>query len=236
MPLQTIPWHKLEPAFLESWGYPNEKFQAEHIAIEGPTGSGKSQFQIYIAQARVKLRAAHAMIIVTKPADDTIQSLGWPIIRKWPPEYGKHDHFVLWPPSPRDEKAAIDIQTSTIRQALTDIWHPKSNIIVLFDEIAYLEDELKMKLLIRRYWRESRALGISMVATTQRPAYVSRYMWSEPSWIVAFAPSDEEEAARVGQILGGRKLYTQELMNLERYQFIIINRRDKIAYKSKLGT
>lgn len=234
--MELTPWSSLEPEFLASWGRPDGKVEAEHIAIVGPTGSGKSMFQTYVAKARAELRGTNAFIICTKPADSTLTKMGWPIVRKWPPEFGKHENFILWPPSPKDEDEAHRIQRDMIREALTSIWHKNAHIMVIFDEIAYLEDELGLKLLVRRFWRESRSLGITMVACTQRPTYVSRYMWSEPSWIVAFAPNDEDEMPRVAQVLGGRKQFGPELMNLGRYEFLIRNRRSKEVYKSKLGT
>lgn len=234
--LDTVKWSELEPEFLATWGRPNGRVEAEHISIVGPTGSGKSKFQTYVVDQRVKLRGSHAMIIATKPADSTLKNMKWPIIRKWPPEYGKHDHFILWPPSPRNAYEARRVQVEAIHTALTDIWQENSNTIVVFDEIAYIEQELKLKTLIERYWREARSIGISIIATTQRPRNVTRYMWSEPSWIIAFRPDDEDEALRVGEIIGGKRIYKDALLSLERHQFIIINRKEREAFVSKLGT
>lgn len=233
---ERIPWAQLEPDFLSVWGRPNGKIESEHISIVGPTGSGKSKFQAYVLAQRVKLRGSHVMVIATKPADATLRAMRWPIIRKWPPEYGKHERFILWPPNPRNEHEARLIQHMTIREALNSIWQEKANTIVAFDEIAYVEQELKLRMLIERYWREGRSLGITILATTQRPRNVTRYMWSEPSWIVAFRPDDEDEARRVAEIIGGRRLFTQSLLDLQRHEFILINRRDKDVYISKLGT
>lgn len=234
--LPTIPWSELEPEFLEQWGRPNGRIEAEHIAVVGPTRSGKSYFTCYVVKKRAELRGSHVMVIATKPADKTIKDLGWPIIRKWPPEYGKHERFVLWPQAPRNAREARMVQAQTIYEALDAIWTEGSNTIVSFDEIAYVEQELGLKVLIERYYREGSALGISVLATTQRPRNVTRYMWSESAWIVAFRPDDEDEAKRVAEIIGGRKQYTESLMSLRRHQFILINRREHQAYISKLGT
>lgn len=236
MPLQTIPWHELEPEFIKSWGRPNGKVEAEHISIVGPTGSGKSKFQTYVAKKRAEQRGSHVMIIATKPADSTLKQMHWPITSKWPPEYGKHEQFILWPKAGRDERDARIHQRDMIKEALQSIWTENANTIVVFDEIAYIEQELGLKVLIERYWREGRSLGISIVATTQRPRNVTRYMWSESTWLVGFPPNDEDEAKRVAEILGGRRAYTEELLRLKRHQFILINRREKEAFISKIGT
>lgn len=221
---------------MNTWGRPNGRISAEHISIVGPTGSGKSMFQTYVAEKRVELRDSHVMIVATKPADSTLRDMNWPIIRKYPPDFNDRKHFILWPPSPKNEEEAQKIQRDMIHEALSDKWHEESNFIVVFDEIAYVEVELGLKKIISRYWREGRSLGISIIATTQRPRNVTRYMWSEPSWIVAFQPNDEDEAARVAEIIGGRQKYRDALMNLEEFQFILISRKERKAYISKLGT
>jgi len=180
------------------------------------------------------MRGSHAVIIATKPADTTLRKMQWPIIRKYPPEWKDREAYILWPQSTRNAAESLYLQRQTIGQCLTDIWVEGSNTIVVFDEIAYVEQELGLKVLINRYWREARSLGITVVATTQRPRNVTRYMWSEPTWIVAFRPDDEDEAKRVAEIIGGRRLYTEALLSLEEFEFIIIKRRSKEAYISKL--
>lgn len=232
--LMRVPWSELEPEFLQEWGRPNGKFGAEHISIVGPTGSGKSNFQTYVINKRCELRNSAAMVIATKPADSTLRKMGWPIIRKYPPDWHESQRFILWPESTRNAAESRYLQAKTIHEALEDIWQENANIIVAFDEIAYVEQELNLKTIINRYWREGRSLGITIIATTQRPRNVSRYMWSEPSWIVAFRPDDEDEAKRVAEIIGGRRTFTPALMSLKEYEFIITKRRSHEAYISKL--
>jgi DNA helicase HerA-like ATPase len=234
--LQRVKWRDLEKDFLLAWGRPEGRIESEHVSILGPTRSGKTYFETYVVQKRRELRGTNVMIIATKPADGTLKKTGWPIIRKYPPEYGKHEAFILWPQAVRHANEARAIQAQTIYEALTDIWHEDSNTIVVFDEIAYVEQELKLKVLIERYWREAASLGISVMATTQRPRNVTRYMWSEASWLVAFRPDDEDEAKRVAEILGGRRLYTETLLSLARHEFVIVNRREREAYISRIGT
>lgn len=234
--LETVPWRELEPEFLQQWGRPEGRIEAEHIAISGPTRSGKSYFLSYVCKKRAELRGSHAMIIATKPADGTLKRLGWPIIRKYPPPYGKHERFILWPQTTKDEHESKLAMHTDIRKALNDIWTPDANTIVVFDEIAFVEQELKLKTLIERYWREGAALGITVAATTQRPRNVTRYMWSEPAWFAAFRPPDEDEARRVAEIIGGRRTFLEPLLALRRHEFILINRNEREAYISKIGS
>lgn len=216
-----IPWAEIGPDFLMAWGRPDGRVEPEHVALLGPTGSGKSQFGTYIAKERARLRGSNVVIVATKPADSTLSNLHWPIVRKLPAPYGKHERYIYWPPSSTNEEQNIRLQRAGIHSLLQGLWRPNANTIILFDEIAYVEDELKLNTQIKRYWREARTLGITIIAGTQRPRFVSRYMWTESKWLAAFRPSDQEEAVRVAEILGDRKRYRDILMQLEPYEFIL---------------
>lgn len=236
MTLETVPWRDLEHEFLNSWGRPAGRVESEHVAVIGPTRSGKSYFLTYIAKARAALRGTACTVIATKAADKTLRDTGWPVIRDFPPSFDARNNYILWPQASQDENASLLGMHRTIKKALNSYWTPDANRLVIFDEIAFIEQELKLKTLINRYWRESAALGITVAATTQRPRNVSRYMWSEPAWLVSFRPPDEDEARRVAEIIGGKRLMLDSLLSLTRHQFIIINRNEREAFISKLGT
>lgn len=230
--IPRVPWSDLKESLLDNWGWPEGHWEPEHMAILGPTGSGKTRFAGELLNERVKRTGAHAVMLATKPADKTLRKMGWPIRRTWPPGYGE-DHVIYWPPAGRPGEGPGK-QRRAIREFLDDLWKPDSNIIVGFDEIAYVEGDLGLQRMINRYWREARALGITILATTQRPRNVSRHMHSEPVWSVAFRPDDEDDASRVAEIIGGRRTYRDVLMQLERYEFLVIHRRNREAYISRV--
>jgi hypothetical protein len=236
MGLDRVSWKELEPEFLQKWGWPKGKFQGEHLAIVGPTGSGKSVFQNHVVKQRAEIRGSHVYILATKPADSEMKKLGWPIIEKWPPPYGSHEHVIFWPKANKMLDGSMAAQRIKIAEFLDDVWRENANCIIVFDEIAYLEEELRLQKITNRYWREARTQGISMVAGTQRPRNVGRNMWSMASWSVAFRPDDEDDAGRVAEILGGRNRYRDELLGLKRHEFIIVERRERNAYISRIGS
>lgn len=232
---EFISWRELGPAFVGEWGWPEGKWSAEHLAILGPTGSGKSLFMMTAIDERCRASGAHAVVLATKPADGTMMSFtrkGWKLRRKWPPEYGE-TRVIYWPPG-----ASITAGNAKQRQAvyefLVSIWKPDANIIMAFDEIAYVEIDLKLRRIVEQYWREARTLGCTICATTQRPRNVSRQMHSAPSWSVAFRPDDEDDAKRVAEIMGSRREFTPVLMGLERYSFLMVHRRTRQAYISRI--
>lgn len=230
-----VSWDELGPEFYREWGWPGGKWIPEHMAILGPTGSGKTQFMMTVITERCRQSGAHAVLLATKPADDTVTGLapkGWKVRRTWPPDYGENQ-VVFWPPGSSITQGN-NKQRVAVADFLAALWKPKANTIVAFDEIAYVENDLGLRRMVDQYWREARSQGITICASTQRPRNVSRQMHSNPSWSVAFKPDDEDDAKRVGEILGSRRNFSPILMELEPYQFLLVRRRTREVYISRL--
>lgn len=239
MPLpERVDWDQLEPDFIEAWGYPRGEFMPEHLAIYGPNGSGKSYFEKTILLRRAELRGSHAVILATKPADSTLQSMGWPIVTTWPPGHGEKYRRVIYQATARNLRADGKVrQRQAVEHLFESLWRPNSNIILAVDEIAYVEQDLGLRTLVTRYYREARALGITIVAGTQRPQGVSRWMHSESKWKIAFAPADEDDCDRVAQVLGN-KLYFRTVLNsldTEKREFVIVHTLTKQCFISHIS-
>lgn len=233
---EYVEWTELAPQFIAAWGRPGGKIQPEHLEILGPTGSGKSFFEATILKMRAAARGTHIVVVATKPADETVSALGWPEVDSWPPNQWKKENrqVVFWAKAPTPDDRGIEAQRAAVNELLFKLWRPQSNVLIAFDEIAYIEQDLGLKTIITRYYRESRALGITIVASTQRPQNVSRYMHSESKWKIAFAPEDEDDAERMAQVMGNKKFYTQVLLNLDREkrEFLMIHTVSRRAYIS----
>lgn len=238
---ERVPWETLGPDFYKAWCYPKGRWQPEHLCIVGPTGSGKSWFEKTILQERARLRGSHIVIVATKPADATLTSLGWPIVTSWPPkkEWGEKrqmNQVIYWARADGLNDEGRTRQKAMVEDLLSKLWKPDSNIIVCFDEIAYLEQELKLKTQLQTYYREARANGITIVANTQRPSGVNRYMWSESTWSVAFRPKDDDDAKRVAQQLGNEVYYARVFDELDRgnHEFVLVHNLTQQAYISSI--
>lgn len=229
-----VSWAELGPEFLRSWGRPRGKAQPEHVSIYGPTGSGKSYLEKHLLMSRAAARGSHVVIVATKPADETLRSTGWPIVKSWPPGYGK-DQVIFWARAKGLERGGLAEQRRAVAGLLDALWTPDANTIVAFDELAYLEQDLALKPQITRYYREGRALGLTIVATTQRPAGVSRYMHSEAGWTMAFGPKDEDDRDRIAQVLG-RRGFRDVLDSLDRSkrEFLMIREVTREVYITHL--
>ena len=235
---QRVDWAELGADFLDAWGRPNGDFQPEHIEILGPTGSGKSYFEKHILQERAKLRGSHVVILLTKPADKTIKSMDWPVVTTWPPSQWKKENaqVIYHARSGGLGRAALARQQEKVIELLDGLWHEDANVILAVDEIAYVEQELGLRTHMTTYMREGRTLGITVVASTQRPAGVSRAVHSESAWCVFFAPKDEDDAERMAQIAGDKKHYREVLQDLDREkrEFLLIHNLTREAYISHI--
>jgi Helicase HerA, central domain len=213
-----VPWRELGPHFLSVWGFPRGQREPEHLEILGQTGSGKSFFEATILRERARARGSHIVVVATKPADKTLAALGWPIIDKWPPNYNDNQ-VIYWAKAPGLGAEGIARQRAKVAELLDRLWVADSNRIVAFDEVAYIDQDLRLRTALVRYYREGRSLGITVVGSTQRPQGVPRYMHSESAWSVFFSPKDEEDAERMAQVAGSKRLYMPILLDLDRTKF-----------------
>lgn len=229
--VERVPWSILGPDFIATWGHARGEAMPEHLEILGQSGSGKSYFETCILLQRQRARGSHIVVVATKAADATLMSTGWPVVDKYPPDDPRETAVIYWPQAAGLSQEGKKQQAGKIRELLERLWRPKANIIIVFDEIAYLCTELNfppetpMRTILSTYFREGRALGITIVASTQRPQGVIRQMHSEVGWTVCFAPKDEEDAERMAEVLGGKKTYMPILktLNREKYEFLIVH-------------
>lgn len=220
----------------------------EHVATVGPTGSGKSVLNLSLCEIigsrkGTDRRPARVVVLGTKPRDDTLSSLGWPIIKKWPPAYGQ-EHCIVWP---RKDKSSMTMaqQRRTFLPLLNTI-HGEGNQTVCIDEAATFERALPHGMglsgLMEDYWTNARSSRVALVAGTQRPRHVARSMWSEPSWLVIFPPEDLEDLKRVADLSGCRDMVLEIVPQLGPYECLVIQRQrrhgqtGKTLYVTKVGT
>lgn len=227
------------PEFITSWGYPDGKFWPEHVEILGPTGSGKTYFDATILSERIRARGSRCVFVATKPADETILSMGWPIGETWQ-EVEKNPQLIYWPRTRKIGDEREQYLHDKLADLLTRLWRPGSNTIIAFDEIATVEDLGKgpngkgtdLRKLIRMYWREARSMGITIIGMKQRPQGTARDMHSETTWVAAFSPKDEDDAKRYAEVLGGRRRWLGVLMHgidRDKHEFVLSNSRTRMA-------
>lgn len=240
---KAVPFSDLGPEFTEAWGRTEEgKFEGQHVEISGQSGSGKSYAEAAILHMRALRRDSPTVVVATKLDDATVErlvKLGWPRVRT-PDEVRQHRQCIFWP----DPKGVGQEREEELEKAiyglLAMLWQKDANIVVVFDEIGTVEQlpgpsprrRRRLQKLIQQYWREGRALGISVVASKQRPVGVVRDQHSESRWKMVFPPADEGDMDRFAELLGEKRQWAPVLRSLDqrRHEFVIRNNVTKDAY------
>jgi hypothetical protein len=209
----------------------DEHRQGDHLAVVGPTKSGKSVLLLEFAKLRAQRRASdgrpsRVTVLATKPRDRTLDALGWPRITRWPPGYGQ-EHVIVWPPY-GDPETAPGRHRRIFRPLLSAIFVEGGQTVVV-DEVAYFSDPppdgLGLKSVINQYFTTARSNDLSIMGGTQRPRHVPRSMWSESEWLAIFHIRDHDDLRRLAEIGGNTKELIAIVGQLDQHEFLFLRRR-----------
>lgn len=191
----VVPWAEFVRRF--DWQ------QGEHVSLVGSTGSGKSYLGL-----RLLDRRKWVAVLATKPGDDTLDELldkrvgrkpVWVEIKKWPPP-ALRQKVILWPDFRRLKDTAQ--QRAVFSHAIDEMFAAGSWCMYM-DEAYYLSKQLGLEREMKLCWTQGRSIGLSIVAGTQRPAWVPLEMWSQCSHLFMFRSSDKRDLDRVAEMGGG---------------------------------
>lgn len=224
--IERVPWSELRADVVYHLDPGN------HMAMLGMSGSGKTTLAINLLNHLVAERDSFAVALGVKPRDATLKKIGWPIIREWPPDFEQRAgrKVVLWPPYSKPSQAK-NTTGPVVRDALDEImlegaWR------IFVDEMAYLVQSLGLRTVLDEYWNAARSSDISLIAATQRPAWLARSAVSQVDWVVCFRINDMDDQTRAAEICGDRKRFMPLIANLskEKHEFLIV--KDQKAFIS----
>ena len=196
--------------------------QGDHLTGLGPTGVGKTTFA-----TRILEKWPYVVAVGTKPRDESLQYLmdteGYKRIREWPPNPSDRK-VVLWPNLRKLD--SDQMLRNIIINALDDIYL-RGAWAIYWDELADAIEELRIPNLVTKFYRKARALGISMVGFSQRPAYITRYPYSSATHLVLWNTNDLRDAKTLSDVSG--RANPQEIRRilgtLEYHQFLYVDTR-----------
>jgi hypothetical protein len=95
---------------------------------------------------------------------------------------------------------------------------------VYWDELWYMIHQLKMELELRTYLQQARALKISLMVGTQRPAFVPLEIYDQSTHLFFWRDNDESNLRRISGISYLSAVAIRSLVaNLEPHEFLYIN-------------
>lgn len=204
----------------------------EHCGIFGATGQGKTHLQNSILGYW-----PFVAVLATKNTDITMDRLvkegGYERFAQWYPLNAiDHPRRVIWPPV-KNLRTQTEAQQKAFDHAIESIWaeggRPPERPVgwaIAIDELWWFAVKLNMSEYIKVILLQGRSNGISLIAATQRPAFVPVEIYSQATHLFFFAETDSRNLERIGEINHRNKAGVRQLVsNLEPHQVLYVNTR-----------
>lgn len=218
--IHAASWAKFKPYFYSNW------HQGQHVSLIGPTGQGKTTLALEILARR-----KYTVVFGTKPRDKTLQKLvktskrdteGYERIYSWD-ERKLHNRVLLWPKMSHEKDTALQYREFT--KAINHIYR-EGRWCLYIDEVRYFSDMLKMKKPMILIWTQGRSNGISLVAGTQRPAWVPTEIYDQANHLFFWGDNDEANLKRIGGVgFLNSKTIRMAVAKLQPYHVLYVNSR-----------
>jgi ABC-type dipeptide/oligopeptide/nickel transport system ATPase component len=194
----------------------------EHVGLIGPTGQGKTTLLHSILPLK-----RYVTVFATKPYDRSMEALERQGFMRWE-RWLSHDPTmspkrILWPDATRMHSEQK--QQDAFADAFDRIYRER-NWTVAIDELLFMTRNLNLGREVRTYYTQARALDISLVAATQRPAWVPTEMYDQSTHLFLWRNNDARAQQRLGEInMVNSELVKDVVRNLEPHQALYINTR-----------
>lgn len=223
----------------------------QHVSLFGPTGVGKTTRALrMLAIARADHPIMRSVNLVMKPdkgpsykkratGDETVErltrDLGGRVIRRWPPRLWwwqeEPSFWTLWPKHSDDPLADRGIVKGEIvgghaalfRDTIMDCYRAGARSIFA-DEMVSLDAELHLREYVDLVYTKGRSMECGLWGATQRPAWVTRNMYSMASHLFLWSENDLDARKRYGEIARvDRSKVLEVLDRLTKHQCLYLN-------------
>ncbi len=233
-----------ERAPFEPWSRLARRLEAEiepgqHVTVVGPTGAGKTTLLLEIADM-----LPDVVFIATKRRDALIADLrrrGWVVVRsakelRRPRRRSFFDSYfggaapslrlVFWPRPGSTIKATRAAQAAQVG-ALLDWAHARGRVALAIDEALFVSRNLRLAEELEVVLHEGRSSGISLLAASQRPAWLPPSFFAAPEYLGMFRTTLAGDLKRLNDLGGSLdpKALGYELRRLERHEFALVEPR-----------
>jgi energy-coupling factor transporter ATP-binding protein EcfA2 len=205
--------------------------QGEHVTLLGHTGSGKTTLARHLIQKR-----SHKLVFATKPRDPNIEVFkkdGFHLTRTWPVDPRIKRNVLFWPKIERTSD--IGAQAEAIGRCLQSVYRT-GGWCLYFDEVRYITDTLGLQRPLEVIWLQGRALKLSVLAGTQRPAWIPREAYSEASHLFLWRSTNRYDLKRLEDASNvDTKELTPILRNLPKHDVLYLNTRDGSMTRTRVA-
>jgi hypothetical protein len=141
-------------------------------------------------------------------------------IKRWNPEVD--NYLVLWPEIRGHGHKGE--QREIFAEAMDAIYR-EGGWTVVFDEVSYLSDTLNMDSNLKFLLQQGRSAGISVVAMTQRPAFIPLAFYDQATHLFVWRDNDLRNRQRVGELAGDARFTVQnEVAQLKRREVLYLHK------------
>lgn len=212
-PTPFVEWGEFLRYFRGEWE------QGQHVTMIGTTGSGKTTLMEQVIGLR-----HYVAVFGVKGRDDTMERFirehGYTRIKTWLPELD--DYLVLWPEI--RGHGHIDKQREVFAHAMDSIYR-EGGWCVVFDEVSYLSDTLRMDQQLKFLLQQGRSAGISVVAMTQRPAFIPLAFYDQATHLFVWKDNDLRNRQRIGELAGNaRRVVEREVGDLRKREVLYLHK------------
>jgi hypothetical protein len=201
----------------------------EHVALVGPTGTGKTTLAVGILPLR-----KYVLAMDPKGGDSTLKALSKYGFRRsdWPPsradrkavEKGEPLRLIVGPVV--RSKEDLPRQRIAFAQALDGAFD-EGGWTVYVDELQLMADRRMIGLAtsIERNLIAARDRGVSMVTSFQRPANVPRSASDQAAWLAVWYTRDLDVVNRLSEMVGRPRAEIRgAVAGLEKYAVLLFSR------------
>lgn len=221
--------------------------QGEHTVAIGPTGKGKSTLIAALLKFREK-RDAYVLVIATK-ARNSFSKLTPGGIIQTRKKLGNHERgYYLtknWADAKRGDfqrvvlhvpyrgTGSVEKQKQQAVAALSDVMS-EGGWTVYIDELRWFVDRMGLKDWVIDLWTQARELKVSVIGSTQRPAWVTRDIYANSTHFYIWGTEDEEDLRRLSGIGGmDNKLVRELVARLRGHDCLYIDSKRKTLYVTR---
>lgn len=211
-----IPWDEFIAEHLQ-W------VRGEHFGLIGPTGQGKTTMIF-------NLFPLHPFTAVfgTKPRDENMDAFinsGFTRLEHWESLPALNvPRRVIWPQSQK-LSSLVPHQRQVFSDAFEAIY-AEGYWDLIIDEGYYIDEVLKLGAFLRLFYTQARAMTISLILATQRPAWVPVEVYDQSTHLMFWRDNDARNLRRLQEVsLVHSEAIKAIVPNLERHQVLYLNTR-----------